>query len=43
MKPKIKNILILVFMFIIGFTVGMTMTFHIVFKKIWANELRLWM
>lgn len=42
MKTKIKNILILVLIFIIGFGVGMHFAFQTVFKKLEAYEVNLW-
>lgn len=43
MKPKIKNTLILVLMLLIGFGVGIIVTFHIVFRKLEAHGLKLLM
>ncbi len=43
MKSKISNILVLVLMFIIGFGTGMVTTFQIVFRKLEAHGVSLWL
>lgn len=43
MTTKIKNILILILTFIIGFGIGMIATFGIIFKKLEAHEVSLWL
>lgn len=42
MKEKIRNILILVLIFIIGFGTGMVVTFQIVFRELEAHGVNLW-
>lgn len=43
MKTKIRNVLILVLIFIIGFGTGMVVTFEVVFKKLEDYGVCLWL